>query len=110
MDEAENQSLDPTFYERADSHIRLSNEQIGAVNAGKVSASMMYATARFNAYVSWTGWDNAAGMASSRKETIDYFVEQYKSMLEQNLDDYINNFDRYLTAPGGTHPDDPQSK
>jgi len=55
MDNSDNSGLDPEFYNRADDHILLSNEQIGGVNAGKVSASMIYATARFNAYVSWTG-------------------------------------------------------
>jgi hypothetical protein len=28
-------------------------------------------------------------------------------MLEENLDDYINNFERYRQTPGGQHPDDP---
>ncbi len=43
------QNTDDKFYERADAHIHLSNDQIsGYVAKGKVSASMMYATARFN--------------------------------------------------------------
>lgn len=97
---------DPKFFDRADAHIHLSNSQIEGVNHGKVSASMMYATARFNAHVCWTGFDNQAEFAKARDEAIDYFVEQYQMMLEENLDDYINNFDRYRQTPGGTHPDD----
>jgi hypothetical protein len=62
---------------------------------------MMYATARFNAYVSWIGFQNAADMAEKRDETIRCFVEQYQIMLEENLDDYIRNFDNYLKTPGG---------
>jgi hypothetical protein len=27
-------------------------------------------------------------------------------MLEENLDDYIGNFERYRDTPGGQHPDD----
>ena len=98
--------LDPQFFNRADAHIDLSNSQIGDVNPGKVSASMMYATARFNAYVSWIGFDKGTDMAEARDETIRYFVEQYQIMLAANLDDYINNFDRYRQTPGGTHLDD----
>ena len=40
--------VDDGFYGRADAHIQLSNDQVfGVDSAGKVSASMMFATARF---------------------------------------------------------------
>ena len=100
MEMAEHLKLDPNFYDRADCHIHLSNSQMSDINPGKVSASMMYATARFNAYVSWIGFQNPADMAEAREETIRYFVEQYKIMLEENLDDYIQNFHRYQNTPG----------
>jgi hypothetical protein len=95
MSDNEPQNVDPKFYHRADAHINLSNDQLKEINPGKVSASMMYATARFNAYVSWTGFDNAADMAKTRDETLKYFIEQYQIMLEENLDDYIRNFEKY---------------
>ncbi|TYC61242.1 DUF3144 domain-containing protein [Zoogloea oleivorans] len=90
------QEIDEQFYERADAHIHLSNEQAQSIGRGKVSASMMYATARFNAWVSATGFSEKEQMASTRQETIEYFVEQYRSMLESNLDDYISNFESYM--------------
>jgi hypothetical protein len=86
----------------------LSNDQLADINPGKVSASMMYATARFNAYISWIGFDNAAEMAKAREESVKFFVEQYQIMLEENLDDYIRRFDEYRQTPGGQHPDDPK--
>ncbi len=47
------QPVDDGFYARADAHIQLSNQQISeAAGRGKVSASMMFATARFNTWVS----------------------------------------------------------
>jgi len=95
MSNNEPQNLDPKFYDRADAHINLSNDLSKDINPGKVSASMIYATARFNAYVSWIGFDQAADMAQAREETVKYFVEQYQIMLEENLDDYIRNFDQY---------------
>ena len=96
MSDQEQSGLDPTFFDRADAHIHLSNSQVADIEPGKVSASMMYATARFNSYVSWIGFGNAADMAEKRDETVRYFVEQYQLMLEENLDDYIDNFDRYM--------------
>jgi hypothetical protein len=101
------ETQDPNFFDRADAHIHLSNSQItDEIGPGKVSSSMMYATARFNAYRSWIGFDDPEAMAAAREETVQYFVEQYQIMLEENLDDYINNFERYRETPGGKHPDD----
>jgi len=80
---------DDAFYERADAHIHLSNDQMGEITRGKVSASMLYGTSRFNAWVSACGFDNGADMAEKKEETIKYFVEEYAKMLEENLDDYI---------------------
>jgi hypothetical protein len=87
---------DDAFYERADAHIHLSNDQMGDVTRGKVSASMLYGTSRFNAWVSACGFDSGADMAEKKEETIKYFVEEYAKMLEENLDDYIANFAQYM--------------
>ncbi len=84
--------VDKHFYDRADEHINLSNEHLKTESRGKVSASMMYSVARFNAWISACGWNNGEEMKSAKKETIDYFVDEYRKMLEENLDDYINNF------------------
>jgi hypothetical protein len=87
---------DDTFYARADAHIDLSNDQCRGERPGRVSASMMYATSRFNAWVSATGFRSGEELANAREETIQYFVNQYRLMLEENLDDYIQNFERNM--------------
>jgi hypothetical protein len=90
---------DDAFYRRADAHINLSNEQLKEVdNRGKISASMMFSVARFNAWVTACGHESAQEMAGSRSETIAYFVEQYRLALEENLDDYIEHFANYMQA------------
>lgn len=96
------QELDDEFYDRADAHIHLSNSQIsGAVTRGKVSASMMYATARFNSWVSACGSRTDEELLAAKEQTIEYFVTQYKKMLRENLEDYIENFDAYMKPPRG---------
>jgi hypothetical protein len=90
------QNVDDKFFERADAHIHLSNEQLKEISRGKVSASMMYSVARFNVWNSACGFENAEQMASAREETIDYYVTQYRKMLEENLDDYIEYFNKYM--------------
>jgi len=88
--------VDPEFYDRADAHIHLSNEQLGKATRGKVSASMLYGAARFNAWVSACGFDSGDAMRERKTETIAYFVEQYSKMLEDNFDDYAASFERYM--------------
>jgi hypothetical protein len=90
---------DDRFYDRADAHIDLSNDQMKEIARGKVSASMMYATTRFNAWVTACGFESGAQMDEKREEVIRYFVEQYRIMLEENLDDYIENFEAYMRLP-----------
>ncbi|MDR3159170.1 MAG: DUF3144 domain-containing protein [Zoogloeaceae bacterium] len=93
------QNPDDNFYDRADAHIHLSNSQITEAAAkGKVSASMMYATARFNSWVSACGWNSAEEMASAKEETVEYFVTEYRKMLDENMDDYIHNFQPYTRS------------
>ncbi len=89
--------VDDGFYDRADAHIHLSNDQIsGQVTRGKVSASMMYANARFSAWVSATSRDSSEDMERNREEAIAFFVGQFRLMLEEHYDDYVVNFGRYM--------------
>ena len=87
---------DPTFFDRADSHIHLANEHSSKVGRGKVSASLMYGSARFQAWNAACWADDAASLKADRQETLEYFVDQYRAMLEENLDDYIEKFDQYM--------------
>jgi len=87
---------DEKFFNRADAHINLSNNQLSSASHGKVSASMMYSVARFNSWVSACGFNNAQEMQNAKEETVNYFVTEYKKMLEENLADYIKNFDNYM--------------
>ena len=89
--------VDKEFYDRADAHIRLSNDQITEnVDSGRVSASFRYSVARFNAWVSACGFSSSEEMGKAREETVEYFVTEYRKALEENLDDYIANFNSYM--------------
>ena len=93
--------IDNDFYDRADAVIRLANDQLAEVSRGKVSASCMYASSRFSAWVSACGFESGEDMAAAKQETVEYFVKQFRSMLEENLDDYINHFKAYMERKGG---------
>lgn len=84
---------DDDFFDRADAIINIANAQMTNATAGEVSASCMYAVARFNAFLSSTGHESGADMQSAKTETIAYFVNQFRAMLEDNFDDFIERFE-----------------
>lgn len=88
----------PEFWERADQIIALANEQCTQNTGNEVATSLLYAAARFNAFLIASKGD-AARMQQEKDDAIAFFTEQYKRMLTDNFNDYITNFDKY-TQPG----------
>ena len=92
--------IDEGFYKRADAFIDLANDQCGGAAFEKVSASLMYASARFNAWASATEFSTDDQMREAKLNRIAYFVAQYRTMLEENMDSYIKNFNDYMKPAG----------
>jgi Protein of unknown function (DUF3144) len=89
--------FDDAFYERADAHINLSNDQVNSGAAREmVNASMLFASARFCAWLSAGGFGSSEAMAAGKQEIEDYFVDGFRQMLAGNLEAYIRNFDAYM--------------
>lgn len=40
--------------------------------------------------------NDLAELKAERDQAISHFTEQYRKMFTENLDDYIENFERYL--------------
>jgi nucleoside 2-deoxyribosyltransferase len=89
---------DNKFFDRADAVIAVVNEQAEEFDRGKASASLMYATARYNAFVSACRAISSEDLASGKEEILEYFVNQYRMMLAENLDDHIENYDKYIQS------------
>ena len=92
------QSLDENFYKRADEFINLANTAVTKeeANMGEISNSMMFAASRFNAWVIASRYKKGDDLAKEKEEIIEFFTEQYKLMLSENIDAYIANFSEYL--------------
>ncbi|MGH1428266.1 MAG: DUF3144 domain-containing protein [Arenicella sp.] len=89
------QATDKEFYDRADAFIRIANEQLNQSGQIPTNTSFMYAVCRFNAWVVASGFEKQEEMKFAKAGALDYFVNQYKEMLDEHLDDYIANFDAY---------------
>ncbi|NOT69277.1 MAG: DUF3144 domain-containing protein [Methylophilaceae bacterium] len=94
---------DQAFYDRADAHIHLSNEQMKEAIPGEVSASMLFSSARFNTWLTAAGVESGAELAAKRDENVAYSVEQYRLALLENMDNYIEYFNQYMQKK--THND-----
>ena len=84
----ESAAPDSAFFERADAVLAVANGQLGTTPPGRVSASMMYATARFNAFVA-----QAQGLPAGEvdEETVRYFTAEYEKMLRENLGQILSS-------------------
>jgi len=92
----EGTGVDERFFHRADEYINVANEQIKIVPRSQVSASMLFGTARFNAWLSATQFESAEAFEKAKDQVLDYFTNEYRQMLEENLKDYIKHYDQYI--------------
>jgi hypothetical protein len=69
------------FHEVADEFINLANELNDDWAMPLLSAAIMYAAARFNAF----NFQSVDGDENKREEAIRYYTEQYSKMLRENL-------------------------
>ena len=84
------------FWRVADSFIAHANAQ-NEFDRGVVSAGFAYSSARFNAFVIASQCGNKAAFEVEKDAAINYFVEQYKLALTENVADYSANFDKYIS-------------
>ena len=85
------------FYKRADAIIELANSQLGPEShSGQGGASLLYAAARYSASVASIGFVKGSDLAKEKEEIIEFYAKQYRQMLSDNLDDYADNFDKYV--------------
>ena len=91
-----NTEKDKEFYERADKYIALANEQSTNAIPGKVSATFLYAAARFNTFIAAAGAESSSDFAAKKEDLMEFFMSEYKKMLEEHFADYGHNFDKYL--------------
>ena len=90
------QPEDQAFWRVADSFIAHANCQ-NDTDRGVVSAGFAYSSARFNAFVIASQCGNKEAFEAEKAAAINYFVEQYKLALTENVADYSANFDTYIS-------------
>lgn len=87
---------DDQFWDMVDAFIEKANDACEELDPGVVSAALLNAAARFNAFV-------VAMSSIDRKEYIDeiesaqkYLTGRYAELVRDNLDDYRDNYKVYI--------------
>jgi len=95
---SQEQEKDERFYERADAHINLANEHINIQQTSPVLAndSFLYGAARFNAWIAAASFTNSEDLKNNKENALEYFTNAYRTMLEEHLNDYIENYETYM--------------
>ena len=86
----------------ADAFIALANQQCSNADRGKVSATFLYAAARFNTYIVASSTESADSFAENKDKSMEYFMAEYRKMLEEHYLDYQENFEKYLGNKNNT--------
>ena len=104
-DVTEEEALNAVFFERADEFIKQANEfcrppkgqkSDPAELRGQVSAAMLFGTARFNTWVAANTFKDGNEMRESKQQVTSYVLQQFQMMLEDNYDEYCEQFENYL--------------
>jgi len=95
---SQDQERDAKFYERADAHIALANEQINTMQTSPVQANdaLLYGAARFSTWIVAASFTDAEAFSNDRENAIDYFTNKFREMLDEHFNDYAQNYDAYM--------------
>ncbi len=78
-----------TIFELADQFIALANELSQQEDdVGKVGTALRFAAARFNAFEAAI---KSADLATEKDNALEWFSNEFRDMLSDNLDDHIAN-------------------
>ena len=83
---------DQEFRKMADTFITLANEHCDSTANALVGSTLLYATARFSAFVVASHAKNEAHYEAEIDNAVEYFGDEFKRMLVENLEQYRSVF------------------
>jgi len=89
--------IPPEFLDAADEFVQLANRLNERYPRDWVAAAMMYATARYNAFV-WLTREDRPGQTLD--EAAAYYASEYDRMLRDNVDELAPHYRAAASGPG----------
>jgi hypothetical protein len=88
------------FWDLADSFIQQANNACEQADPGVVSAALLNAAARFNAFVVATSSVDRKEFIDEIDSSLNYLTGRYREILHDNLEDYRENYKVYIRTEG----------
>lgn len=92
MDEAQKKAQDAEFYTLADKFIDIANNECEEKDPSFVGSSMLFATARFSAFVVASQAQDKDSYEAELERATEFFTAEFDRMLKQNMEDYKTAF------------------
>jgi hypothetical protein len=84
------------FWDLVDQFIQQANDACEQLDPGLVSAALLNASARFNAFVVASSSVDRAEFIEEIEPAQRHLTDHYRSLLRDNLDDYRENYKNYI--------------
>lgn len=84
------------FWDLAEEMLGSANQKAEAQDPALISDAMLYAAARFGAYAAAITFAERKDFKEELGEVKAMLMEQFETMLDSNLDDYLENYKIYL--------------
>jgi hypothetical protein len=75
----------PEFLKLVDQFIHLANQLAEGRNDGEVSAAILFAAGRYNAF----NFQSHGGRAEDRDQAVQFYVSEYRKALVSNMDGVV---------------------
>ncbi|BFM06513.1 DUF3144 domain-containing protein [Halioxenophilus aromaticivorans] len=87
------------LYDLVDALVELANQATDkALDPGEAHQAMMYATARYGAFIVAASSESKEDYEQDKLDARNFYMDQFRQLLNENFDDYLANFDQYLDS------------
>jgi hypothetical protein len=80
--------IKPSMYDVANEFVDLANELSLTDKSGNIGVGLRYAAARYSAFEASM---HAENLAADKEAVIEMYLDDYRRMLSDNIDDYIRH-------------------
>jgi len=94
-DSPTDEDIDTLYRQMIDSFIDRANQLAEQNSPENVGMALLFAASRFNSFVVSQHAENLEGYQSDIPRAKSFFTAQYEEMLDENLEDYKQAFDKY---------------
>lgn len=95
---SESPQQEDIFWDVFESFIQTANKKAEEIDLGIISAALMHAAARFNAFYIAASSESRDDLKQDKDGSVSDFGSEYKRLLAEHISDYIENYKVYLRS------------